>query len=160
QDPLNQWTAGVAGGQITFSTGTNPLRWNSIFNFWFDCDAAPVTGSSLSLDEFDPGLGAPTVLVTSTAPGGLYNENLGPGCGIPAAPSLFAAGSPDRATLGNTTFQLRSSGNLAGSFCGFFLSTAPGSFALAPGCTVYSQSAATMQSVQVVGADASGVAVM
>ena len=137
QDATNGWTASVVGAEIVFSTSGNPLRWNSIFNFWFDCDAAPVGASALNLDQFDPGPGAASVSVTSTAPLGLYNQNLGPGCGTPAAPSLFATGTPARATLGNATFGLASAGNGAGATIFLVGGTLDGTQAIAPGCNLY-----------------------
>jgi hypothetical protein len=157
QDPLNQWVGSKVGGEIVFNGTGNPLRWNSIFNFWFDCDAAPVTGSTLSLDQHDIGAGTASVLVTSTAPGGLYNENLGAGCGIRgAAPRLYALGAPDRATLGNTTFQLSSAGNPANAPCAFAFSTQDGSFVAGPGCTIYSANLGSMNSMGLITADAAG----
>jgi hypothetical protein len=140
----NAWTASVAGGEIQFTTANNPLYWNSFFNFWFDSDAAPVTGASISLDQFEMGPGAPTVVVTSTAPLGLYNQNLGAGCGNPSAPSLYATGSPPRATLGNASFGLQSAGNAPSTPSPLLMSLADGTFPLAPGCTLYSASVATI----------------
>jgi len=67
QDPANDWSAAVVGDELVFSGGSNPLRWNTIFNFWFDCDAAPAPGV-LALDQADPGPGADQVRVTSYAP--------------------------------------------------------------------------------------------
>jgi hypothetical protein len=160
QDASNQWTASVVGAELVVSTAGNPLRWNSIFNFWFDCDAAPVPGGTLNLDQFDPGPGAASVAVTSTAPLGLYNQNLGPGCGNPAPPSLYATGSPPRATLGNATFALQSSGNPAGAACAFVASLVDGTFPLAPGCTLYSASPATLFPPLPAAANGSGVATL
>ncbi|HLQ36861.1 MAG TPA: hypothetical protein VK348_03605 [Planctomycetota bacterium] len=159
QDPSNSWSGSLAGSEIVFSTVNNPLRWNSLFNFWFDCDAAPVTGSPLTLTQFDLGAGALTVAVTSTAPLGLYNQNLGPGCGSPA-PTLFGTGSPDHGTIGNASFGLRSTGNPAGATCGFVVSFADGSTLLGPGCTLYSASTASVGSLLIVAADGSGAAAM
>jgi len=161
QDLLNNWTGSKVGGEIVFTTGSsaNPQRWNSIFNFWFDCDAAPITGSSLSLDQYDLGPGAATVFVTSTAPGGLYNENLGPGCGIPNAPTLFAAGTPAQATLPNASFELRTSNALPFSIVVFALSTVPGTSLVAPGCTVYSGDVGTVQLLGYEATDVSGLAI-
>ncbi len=158
-DPLNQWSATKTGSEIVFTTTTNPLRWNTMFSFWFDTDAAPVTGSSLSLDQFDLGLGAATVFVTSTAPGGLYNENLGPGCGLPNAPTLFAAGSPDHATLGNTTFELRTTGNPAFTLCAFAFGDTDGTTAVAPGCNIYTGNVSTLQVMAFTASDGTGLAV-
>lgn len=158
QDPLNQWIGSQQNGEVVFTGTGNPLRWNSIFNFWFDCDAAPVTGSTLSLMQHDLGAGTASVMVTSTAPGALYNANLGAGCGSPNAPFLYAQGAPNRATLGNTTFQLRSTGNPAGAVCAFAYSSAVGQTALGGGCTVYAASVAAMTPIDLVAANAAGVA--
>ena len=136
----NDWTISVGATEIAFTApATNPLNWNSLFNFWFDSDAAPVAGSIL-LDQAAAGPGAAQVSVSSTIPAGLYNQNLGPGCGIPSAPSLFAGGSPPRATLGNGTFSLKTAGNAPSALVALFISGAPGSVDLGGGCTLYSSS--------------------
>jgi hypothetical protein len=140
----------------TQSVSPNPLRWNSIFNFWFDSDAAPQAGSVL-LDQFDIGPGALTVNVPSTTPSGVFNQNLGVGCGSPVVPSLYATGTPDRATIGNATFALRSTGNPAGAACGFMLSTTPGTTLLAPGCTAYTANLPSLLGPLMTVADGSGV---
>jgi hypothetical protein len=160
RDPLNDWSHSVTGGEIRFWTPTtNAERWNSIFNFWFDCDAAPTSGVPLSLDQYDIGPGALTVSVTSTAPTGLYNQVLGPGCGTPA-PTLFAIGAPARALIPNASFTLRSIGNPASAMCAFVMSTADGTLALSPGCTLYSQSLSTEAGPFMIAADGSGAASM
>ena len=136
---ISDWTAAKVGGQIVFQTNAlspNPMRWNMLYNFWFDSDAAPVAGSTL-LDQYDIGPGALTVAVASTVPGGLWNQNLGAGCGNPAVPTLFASGSPAQATIPNASFTLRSTGNPAGAACGFLLSTVAGSTPLGGGCTAW-----------------------
>ncbi len=138
QDPLNDWVGSKVGSEIVWNTNGNPLHWNSLFNFWFDSDAAPAVGSTLSLDQFAIGSGALTVAVIGTAPVGLYDEDLGPGCGSPTPPILFAGGTPQRATIGNASFQLRCAGNPAGVACAFVLTATPGSTALGGGCTLYS----------------------
>ncbi|MSR63350.1 MAG: hypothetical protein EXS08_12985 [Planctomycetes bacterium] len=109
-DAGNDWSASVAGGEIAWSTGTNALKWNSIYNFSFNSDAAPVS-TQLALDEAAPGPGLPTVLVTSSAPAGLFNMFLGAGCANDVPPTLFASGSPARAALGNASFAIESTGN-------------------------------------------------
>lgn len=48
------WVATVAGGAITWSTTTNPLRWGTMYNFRFDADVAP-TDSTVTLGMFRPG---------------------------------------------------------------------------------------------------------
>ena len=42
QDGTNQWSSSVAGGQIKWSTATNPLMYSSVFNFRFDADMPPM----------------------------------------------------------------------------------------------------------------------
>lgn len=158
QDPLNQWTASRSGGEIAFASSGNPLRWNTLFNFWFDCDAAPATGQLLSLDQHDIGPGALTLQVQGTAPIGLYNQVLGVGCGSPVPPVLYAAGTPARATLGNTAFSLGCSGNPAGVPVGFVLSLAQGTTQLATGCTLFSAGLATTSSPVMAVSDAGGTA--
>jgi len=157
QDPLDDWVGSKVGAEIVWSTTSNPLHWNSIFNFWFDCDAAPVPGTSLSLDQFAIGTGASTVAVLGTAPVGLYDQDLGPGCGSPTTPLLFADGTPQRATIGNGTFALRSANNPAGVACGFVLTTTPGSTVLGSGCTLYSATWAGLVGPFMVVSDAGGL---
>ncbi|MDO8348712.1 MAG: hypothetical protein Q7T30_00630 [Planctomycetota bacterium] len=160
QDPLNDWLGSKVGGEIVWSTNGNPLHWNSIFNFWFDSDAAPAPGATLSLDQYSIGPGALTVAVLGTAPVGLYDQDLGPGCGSPSTPILFADGTPQRATIGNSSFALRSAGNPAGVACGFVLTTTPGTTALGGGCTLYSATWSGLLGPFMVVSDAGGVGTM
>ena len=56
------WDWAVAGGAITWSSpesyeqnqNTNALRWGTMYNFWFELDAAPVDGT-VAIDLFRPG---------------------------------------------------------------------------------------------------------
>ncbi len=158
RDPLTDWTAAKVGGEIVFQTTTvqpNPLQWNSVYNFWFDSDAAPQPGTVL-LDQYTIGPGALTLGVASTTPSGVFNQFLGAGCGAPAAPSLYATGAPDRALLGNGTFALRASGNPAVAPCALLLSVAPGTTALPGGCTAYTADVGSLLGPIVVLADAAG----
>jgi hypothetical protein len=158
RDPLTDWTAAKVGTEVVFQTGTitpNPLKWNSIYNFWFDSDAAPL-GGTVVLDQYAVGPGALTVNVASTTPSGVYNQWLGAGCGIPNAPSLYATGSPDRALIGNATFALRSTGNPASAPCAFLLSTVPGSTPLGGGCTAWTGDITTLLGPLVLVADPLG----
>ena len=41
---LNDWTSAVVGNELVFTGTSNPLEWNSIYNVWFDSNAAPATG--------------------------------------------------------------------------------------------------------------------
>ncbi len=67
-DPTTDWTPSVTATEIVFQTAAHPQEWNSIFNFWFDSNAGPIAGS-VALDEFLPGLGSPSVSVSTTVPG-------------------------------------------------------------------------------------------
>jgi hypothetical protein len=93
-DPLDDWSATVQNGEIAFSaTASNPLNWNTLYNFWFDCSAAPL-GGMVHVDEARIGPGNLTVDVNSQIPGGVAQVvDLGPGCGNPA-PALAPLGTP------------------------------------------------------------------
>jgi len=160
QNPLDNWVGSKVGSEIVWSTNGNPLHWNSIFNFWFDSDAAPVPGTMLALDQYAVGPGALTVGVLGTAPVGLYDQDLGPGCGSPTTPLLFADGTPQRATLGNSTFVLRSANNPPAVACGFVLTTTPGATVLGSGCALYSATWSGLLGPFMVIADAGGVGTM
>jgi len=135
QDLNNQWTAAQAGSEIVYTSASNPLKWNSFFNFWFDSDAAPLTGA-LNLDQDAPGPGLASVSVTSSAPLGLFNIYLGPGCSFGTPPTLHAIGTPPQATLGNSTFGLRSTGNAGMQPSYLFYSVVAGSRPVGL-CTTY-----------------------
>jgi len=160
QDGNNDWSASRSASEITFQTTTNPLRWNMIFNFWFDSDAAPESGNALYLDQYDLGPGALTLTLPGSAPTGLYDETLGPGCGVPAPPTLYAIGTVARATLGNATFALASGGNPPGALCGFVAILAGGTTVLDTGCTLYAASATSVAGPFPAVADRAGVATM
>ncbi len=132
QDAGNDWSASVAGSEIVFTGAGNPLAWNTIYNFWFDSDAAPAV-DTLELDQAAAGPGAAFVSVTSSAPLALYNVFLGAGCDFDAPPTLFANG---QATLGNPAFALHSTGNTPFQPSFLRYSVTPGSFVLG-GCTRY-----------------------
>ena len=102
QDALNQWTITRAGGELVFSApGNNPLNWNSLYNFWFDCDAAPVA-SNATLDQARIGPGALNFPVSIETPGNLPAVWIGAGCGTPTA-ELEASGL---ALIPNPVFRL------------------------------------------------------
>ncbi|MBL8750203.1 MAG: hypothetical protein JNK78_13640 [Planctomycetes bacterium] len=101
QNPLNDWTSSVVGGEIVFQAPAgNAHRWNQVRNFWFDSDAAPVAGNA-SIDEADPGPGALTVTVATSVPAYVPIVHLGNGCGTPAATLTGNGGLP---TAGNAAF--------------------------------------------------------
>jgi hypothetical protein len=84
QNPLNDWTSSVAGGEIVWQdAGSNALNWNTLYNFWFDCDVAPVSGDAV-LDQARVGAGTLDVTVPTTVPGLQPSVWLGDGCGTPS----------------------------------------------------------------------------
>lgn len=131
----NDWSASVVGSEIVFSGPSNPLRWNSIFNFWFDSDAAPAPGA-YALDQAAPGPGLASVAVSGSAPLELFNVFAGSGCALDTPPSLFAAGNPPRALLGNASFALHSTGNAPLQPSLLYFSRQPGPFPFL-GCSVW-----------------------
>jgi hypothetical protein len=71
------WTASVAGEAITWSTAgyeqdpaSNPIRWGTMYNFWFDIDAPPANVVA-TLGLYKPG-----------APGDLSGVTTGPMVGL------------------------------------------------------------------------------
>jgi len=57
----NPWTAQVQNGRITWSTNpytpsnnSNPIRWGTMYNFWFDAAHAPVASGAI-LEMYKPG---------------------------------------------------------------------------------------------------------
>ncbi len=154
-DPANDWTASVGATEVAFETTANPLRWNTIFNLWFDSDAAPEPESA-TLEAFDPGAGNPAFLVPTSAPTGLYDAFLGAGCSRSTPPSLYATGSPARATLGNASFALESAGNPAGAETVLYYGLAHESLAL-EGCTLWTGRGS--RAFSGARADASGIAI-
>jgi hypothetical protein len=87
---LNDWTGARAGNEFVWSAGANnALNWNSIYNFWFDCNFAP-SNVPVLLGQARPGAGQPDVQVISQGPSG----------GLPLA-TLTSVGQP----CGQTTCQ-------------------------------------------------------
>lgn len=105
-DPLNQWTWSHSGGELAFlASANNPLNWNRIYNFWFDCTVAPSSGAVV-IDQARLGAGQLSVGVASDVPTGVPSATattVGSGChGL-----SFAASA--RPVLGST-IQLVTSG--------------------------------------------------
>lgn len=69
QNAGNDWTFQNNGTEIVFSSVGAELRWNSIYNFWFDADVAPGSGA-VTVDHFLPGAGSAGVQVVTNVPGG------------------------------------------------------------------------------------------
>ncbi|MFK7739329.1 MAG: hypothetical protein AB8H80_03325 [Planctomycetota bacterium] len=88
-DSGNDWSAQRVGNEVVFSaTQSNPLEWNSIYNFGFDADFVPGT-SMCDIDEARPGPGAMSVSVETQVPGG----------STIATVELFGAGCPGSTQL-------------------------------------------------------------
>ncbi|HEU4420075.1 MAG TPA: hypothetical protein VFT55_14165 [Planctomycetota bacterium] len=83
-DPLNDWTYARTATEISFSaSAANPLDWNTIYNFWFDCSVAPSLGF-VDIDEARLGPGLLTVQVGSMVPSGVpvaTAQSIGASCG-------------------------------------------------------------------------------
>ena len=73
-DASNDWTVSQTATDLVFSTSTNALRWNAIFNFSFDCDAAPSGTSSVKLEQADAGPGFGQFALSTTTPMGATND--------------------------------------------------------------------------------------
>ena len=68
---LNNWIGARQGNEVVFTAPvSNPLNWNTIYNFGFDCNIAP-GGGGVVLDEARLGAGALSVTVLSQIPGGV-----------------------------------------------------------------------------------------
>lgn len=92
---LNEWNISQNASEIAWTAAANnPLNWNSIYNFWFDCDAAPGGGTAV-IDQARIGPGALDVSVSTEVPGGSPAATVaqfGNGCGscTPAFYELFS----------------------------------------------------------------------
>jgi hypothetical protein len=110
RDANTDWSAALKGDELVFAHRGVAQHWNTIFNFWFDCDAAPAD-AAVTIESGEPLARLSAFEVPSRAPLALYNAYLGAGCASGRPPSLFAAGNPPRANLGNANFALASTGN-------------------------------------------------
>jgi hypothetical protein len=83
-DPLNNWTYSRTATEIAFTaSASNPLDWNTIYNFWFDCSIAPSFGF-VDVDEARLGPGSLSVQVASMVPSGIPAatfQSIGGSCG-------------------------------------------------------------------------------
>ena len=84
----NDWNVQQTSSELVFTSpgagpDFNPVDWNTLYNFWFDCDSAPGGGGVL-LDHARTGTGALTVAVLSDVPGGspvATVQSFGQSCG-------------------------------------------------------------------------------
>ena len=103
------WSATVAGGEITWDTIDNPVRWGTLYNFRFDADVEPIPDATVTLGMFQPGAPATVTGLTTGPTAGSPDCNgngipdpcdldcNAPGCGQPCGGSLDcnANGIPD-----------------------------------------------------------------
>ncbi|MGK0303113.1 MAG: hypothetical protein ACI89X_004001, partial [Planctomycetota bacterium] len=69
-DGSNDWSMARVGNEIVFTaTASNPIEWNTIYNFGFDADHVPGT-SMCEIGEARPGAGLSSVSVETEVPGG------------------------------------------------------------------------------------------
>jgi len=77
-DAANDWSFSRNLAEIAFSTATNPVRWNSIYNFWFDSNAAPLADQTVAPGQHDAGAGLDAFTLNSKAPmGAALGQDLG-----------------------------------------------------------------------------------
>ncbi|MCU0862823.1 MAG: hypothetical protein MUC36_03435 [Planctomycetes bacterium] len=151
-DSLNDWTSSRNGGELSLlATVDNPLDWNTIYNVWFDSDAAPQPGN-LVIDAARIGPGSLQMSVPTTVPGLLGTEYLGVGCGN-GAPSLFANGAPVSPNPGYALQALVS----ANGFAVFAFAGQTANVPLGGGCTLFVDDTQLL-ALHLVQADAGGAA--
>ncbi len=113
-NPLNDWLGARVGNEVVFTASpTNPLNWNTIYNFGFDANFAPGAGLS-TLDEARVGPGALTVSVPTKVPSGStfaqWNAT-GTGCGgSNCQSSFYEFFGPSGFDLANSQWALTYSG--------------------------------------------------
>ncbi|MFN7590855.1 MAG: hypothetical protein ACK501_24580 [Planctomycetota bacterium] len=149
-DPLNNWTPTYAGGEVAFTApANNPQNWNTLYNFWFDCDVAPTSGNA-TIDQARVGPGALTVSVPTTVPGLQPALYLGAGCGVPTG-ELVINGVP---SAGNAGFALSVTGE-ANSAVLVYFSESDINLGLGGGCNLFLDPN-VMSLAAVVGLDGAG----
>ena len=50
------WDVEVGNGKIEWSTLDNPIRWSTMYNFWFDCNAVPTEVAQITFGMYEPGI--------------------------------------------------------------------------------------------------------
>ena len=154
----NQWSIVRNASEIVFTApagNVNNLTWGNMYNFAFDCDAAPSAGN-LNVDEALAGPGNPSVAVATSCPLNMRNIPLGAGCGTPTPPVL-SANLP--ASLGNPLFALTTSNVAPGSSNVYLLSLATANISLGGGCTAWIDPG-QLALVAAVAANGAGVATL
>ncbi|MBL8756341.1 MAG: hypothetical protein JNK15_23810 [Planctomycetes bacterium] len=131
QNPLNDWTSARVGNEIVFTAPvSNPLNWNTIYNFGFDANFAPGS-SGASIDEARVGPGGLTVTVQAKAPAGSTFAQwtaVGTGCG--GSPGCYSSFYEQNFDLANSGFTMTPTAN------GYNVSALAGSWIAPAGATV------------------------
>ena len=108
---VNNWTAARVGNEVVFTAPlSNPLNWNTIYNFGFDATFPPGSGV-VTIDEARIGAGALFVSVGAKVPSGstfAQANAVGTGCGgVNCQSSFYEFFSPAAAfDLANTSMTL------------------------------------------------------
>ena len=131
---LNNWVGARVGNEVVFTAPAgNPLNWNTIYNFGFDCNVAP-GGGLVVLDEARVGPGALSVSVLSQIPGG-----------VPVA-SVSSVGTPCATCASSFYEQWGSSGfDLANT--GMTMTLTNGSYAVGTATATYVAPSASAQNL-------------
>ncbi len=111
-DSSNDWSMARVGNEVVFTaTASNPIEWNTIYNFGFDADFAPGT-SLCEIGEARPGAGLMSVSVETEVPGAstIYNATFTKfGSGCPISQMIPIGQCQQRNALGGTLIGTTSS---------------------------------------------------
>lgn len=137
-DAGNDWTATVVGNELVFSAPVgNALEWNTIFNVWFDCPAAPESGAAVLVQD-QAGPGSSQFSILTTVPTRAILNDLGPGCALSGTPPrINIAGTNQLPSLGNLGFKLQVRDQVPGAFGYMFYSSTSTVTPIPPSCTAY-----------------------
>jgi hypothetical protein len=89
QDGGNDWTATVAGSNVSWSTTTNPIEYQHLYNFRFDANVGPTTGQAIG-DIYRAGIGT-SFNISTQVPNGATSIDAGPS----SAEELRLTGDPN-----------------------------------------------------------------
>ncbi len=82
------WTSQITETEITFATIDNPIRWGTLYNFWFDADRPPAR-SDVTVGLYEPGTPSSLSVSVANAPAPDCNGN-----NVPDGNDI-AGGAPD-----------------------------------------------------------------
>ena len=69
QNVGNDWSFSQPAGEAVWSTTSNGLAWNTMYNFWFDADAPPSSCDLATVEQDAAGPGTPSFTINAAAPG-------------------------------------------------------------------------------------------